>query len=73
MDAKQVHFLIERMDRLREEIKRDTHAAIAPVARIAGDNLKRIETLERWQSKVMGMAILGGGLGAWFVKAVLKI
>ncbi len=64
--------VLERIEKLRSEVKEDIHSAIYPLK-------TRVENLEGWQikreamiNKLFGMALLAGGLGSFIMSLILK-
>lgn len=61
-------FLLERLDRHRDEIRDEISGVEKRITTVLKQNSKRIQDLEIWRAKLMGMAIFAGGFGSWIIK-----
>jgi tetrahydromethanopterin S-methyltransferase subunit B len=61
-------FILERMDKLREEFKEDLEKALDPVRTTQDKHEKKIEHFERLEQRIIGMALVVSALVSMIAK-----
>lgn len=64
-------FLVGKIDKGFEGVRTELRATEDRIMAEIKANSKRIDALEIWQAKLMGMAFVAGGVGAWLKERIL--
>lgn len=61
-------FILERMDKLREEFKEDLEKALVPVNKTLSAHAKKHQRLDKIENRVIGGALIVSALVTWLSK-----